>query len=91
MAVGIRCASALQAAEGKIDGVLVAFVDIHEWKQSGDQVRSESEATVRSLIETAAQTVLAIDNDGRIVLVNASAEAMFGYSRAELLGLISRN
>ena len=76
-----------RTVEGKIDGALVAFVDIHEWKQSGDELRHEREATVRSLIETMAQTVLAIGNDGRIVLVNASAEAMFGYSRAELLGL----
>ena len=76
------------AAEGTIDGVLVAFVDIDELKQSHDQVRSESEATVRALLETATQAILAVDGEGRIVLVNAAAEAMYGYSRAELLDLV---
>lgn len=76
-----------RAAEGAIDGVLVAFVDIDELKQSHDQVRSESEATVRALLETATQAILAVDGEGHIVLANAAAEAMFGYSRAELLDL----
>lgn len=80
-----------RAAEGTIDGVLVAFVDIDELKQSHDQARSETEATVRALLETAAQAILAVDGDGHVVLVNAAAETMFGYSRAELLDLALEN
>jgi diguanylate cyclase (GGDEF)-like protein/PAS domain S-box-containing protein len=38
------------------------------------------------LLEAAPDAILVIDNGGRIVLVNAHAEEMFGYSRAEMLG-----
>jgi len=45
--------------------------------QSGDFER---------LIENAAHGVVAVDADGLIVLLNAHAERMFGYGRAELYG-----
>jgi len=45
----------------------------------------KSEATVRALLESAAQAILAVNRDGRIELVNAAAEKMFGYAREELL------
>lgn len=46
----------------------------------------ETEATTRALLESASHGVVAIDEDGRIEIVNATAEEMFGYSRAELIG-----
>jgi two-component system sensor histidine kinase UhpB len=45
-----------------------------------------SEAKVRALLETAAQAIIAVEAGGRIGLVNATAEQMFGYSREEMLG-----
>jgi PAS domain S-box-containing protein len=56
-----------------------------------ERIRAEeelrrSQGTVQALLETAAQGILAIDKDGRIVLANATAEKMFGHSRAELIG-----
>jgi two-component system, chemotaxis family, CheB/CheR fusion protein len=47
--------------------------------------RRQSEATVRALLETAAQAILAVDTTGRIVLANATSQTMFGYRRDELL------
>jgi PAS domain S-box-containing protein len=41
---------------------------------------------VLALLESAAQAIIAIDRDGRIVLANRKAEEMFGYAREELLG-----
>lgn len=38
-------------------------------------------------MESAADSMLIVDSSGRIVLVNAPAEALFGYTRAELLTL----
>lgn len=64
-------------------GVAVAFVDIHALKQSQEALKSENEATVRALLETASQAILAVRGDERIVLVNAAAEKMFGYARHE--------
>jgi PAS domain S-box-containing protein len=44
------------------------------------------ERRLRELLEAAPDAILEVDRDGRIVLLNAVAEKMFGYSREELLG-----
>ncbi len=46
----------------------------------------ESEAYFRTLLEAAPDAMIIVDEDGRIAIVNAQAEAMFGYQRQELLG-----
>lgn len=46
----------------------------------------ESEAYFRVLIESAPDAMIIADDAGEIVIVNAQAERMFGYDRAELLG-----
>lgn len=40
----------------------------------------------RELLEAASDAILEVDRDGRIELLNAVTEEMFGYNRAELLG-----
>ena len=45
-----------------------------------------SDAFYRQLIDAAPDAMVIIDADGRIVLVNARTEEMFGYPRAELIG-----
>jgi PAS domain S-box-containing protein len=44
------------------------------------------EAIGRAVIESASEGIVLIDSAGRIVLVNAAAEKMFDYARADLLG-----
>jgi len=46
----------------------------------------ESEHTSRALLESATQAVIGIGDDGRIRLVNRTAESMFGYTRDFLIG-----
>jgi len=46
----------------------------------------KSEATEQALLESASEGILLVAADGRIALVNAAAERMFGYRREELLG-----
>lgn len=41
---------------------------------------------IRAILETACHALVAADADGRVVLVNAETEQMFGYARDELLG-----
>lgn len=45
-----------------------------------------SEATSRAFLESASESIVIADAAGRIVLVNARTEKMFGYARAELIG-----
>ena len=46
----------------------------------------ESEAYFRTMLETAPDAMIIVDERGRIAIVNRQAEDMFGYTRAELLG-----
>ncbi len=46
----------------------------------------DSEAYFRTLLESAPDAMIIVDENGRIAIVNAQAEKMFGYGRAELLG-----
>jgi PAS domain S-box-containing protein len=45
-----------------------------------------SEAYFRTMLETAPDAMIIVDERGRIAIVNRQAEDMFGYTRAELLG-----
>jgi PAS domain S-box-containing protein len=47
---------------------------------------SRSEAWMRALLTTTVDGVITVDRDGRIEEFNASAEQIFGWSRAEILG-----
>ncbi|HWQ52351.1 MAG TPA: PAS domain S-box protein [Bryobacteraceae bacterium] len=47
----------------------------------------ESEARLRAYLESASEGILVVDREGRIDFVNAKTEALFGYTRAELMGI----
>src|SRR5579862_1792003 len=45
-----------------------------------------SEARVRAMLDSALDAIVTIDHDGSVVEFNASAERIFGYPRAEVIG-----
>jgi PAS domain S-box-containing protein len=69
------------------DGRLVASAirDITDRKRAEAKV-SELNDRFRALLETAPDAMVLVGDDGRMVLVNAQTEKLFGYARAELLG-----
>lgn len=47
----------------------------------------DSEPFFRNILETAPDAMVIVDTNGKIVLVNAQAQSMFGYKRADMIGL----
>jgi len=67
----------ISIADGEFS--LVALVDVSE--------RRSTEEHLRLVVEGAPNANIVVDDAGRITLVNAQTERLFGYDRVELLGM----
>jgi PAS domain S-box-containing protein len=83
----------LQTFMGATSVLALAFAALVSERQRATEQRKltedalrESEGKARVLLESASEGIVIINRRGHIVLVNAMAEAMFGYTRQELLG-----
>jgi protein-histidine pros-kinase len=57
---------------------LIVFQDITE--------RKRAEAKFAALLEAAPDAMVVVDQEGKVILVNARTERVFGYGREEILG-----
>jgi PAS domain S-box-containing protein len=64
------------------DGSLRGFAAV----MHDDTERRHAEAKFRGLLDSAPDAMIGVSPDGEIVFANLQAEALFGYTRAELLG-----
>lgn len=73
------------SARGEFLGMIGVNVDVTEREEAERQLR-ESEERFRLAVEAAPSGMVMTDSEGRIVMVNAHAEELFGYKRDELAG-----
>ena len=73
--------------DGQVRGFAVLLTDVTA-RRIAEQAHMAAETRFRGLLESApdAMVIIKADSTGEIVLVNAQAERLFGYTRAELLG-----
>ncbi|MEJ2066794.1 MAG: PAS domain S-box protein, partial [Deltaproteobacteria bacterium] len=76
----------MRNSAGEIIGLCGIGRDITERKQMEEALR-ESEERFRTIVEQAAEAILAHDLDGRVLLVNSLTCEYTGYSREELLSM----
>jgi len=67
-------------ADGNFAGYIGSCLDITD--------RMRAEERFRQVFEAAPNALVMVSEDGRIVLVNAQVERVFGYARAELIGVL---
>ena len=77
--------SPIRDVAGAVVGASIVARDITAAKLAEKSLRRR-EATARAFLEYASESVLVADAAGRIVLINARTEKLFGYARAELIG-----
>lgn len=71
--------------EGMKGDVVTSHLDITH-RRRAEMAVQKGGATIQALLDSGTQSIVAVDEAGKLVIVNASAEKMFGYSRGELLG-----
>jgi len=71
---------------GEYIGALAGVLDITARIKEESEGHRRSAAQIIQLLESAPDAMVVADRDGKIILVNACVEKMFGYPREELLG-----
>ncbi|MGE3178932.1 MAG: PAS domain S-box protein [Vicinamibacterales bacterium] len=77
--------TALRDGEGQVVGAVAVVRDISGQKRA-DLDREATDARWRAIIDSTVDAIVVIDVHGRIETFNRSAERMFGYTEAEMLG-----
>lgn len=83
--IGRRCLVINARRIDTTQTILIAIDDATERKET--QVALEKSAsTIRALLESTTQSILAVNADRIIVFANGNTEKMFGYKREDLVG-----
>jgi PAS domain S-box-containing protein len=77
--------SPIRDVANAVVGASIVARDITARKLAEESLH-RSEATSRAFLESASESIVVADAAGRVVLVNARTETMFGYARVELIG-----
>lgn len=80
-----KLVSLLPDGSGKASLLLALVTDVSAQRHTLDALR-QSEERIRTILKTASDAIITIDNQGVIDSVNQSTEAIFGYTSSELVG-----
>lgn len=84
--------TALNSSTGRLEQIVVLAEDITDQKQSAhqqnrlNQALQENETKFRTFLEMASEAVIVSNANGEIVIFNAKAEEILGYTASEVLG-----
>ena len=71
--------------EPSVGAIVNNYHDFTERKEA-EEASKENQERFRRIVEVAPSAIIAVDRDGKIDLVNAKAQELFGYREEELLG-----
>lgn len=77
--------AAMYAPDGELAGVVGVAVDLTEIADAERQLRAARDFS-RAVTDSMGEGVCALDEDGRLVYMNAAAEEMLGWSLVEIAG-----
>jgi two-component system sensor kinase FixL len=75
----------IRDASGTVIGAMAVARDVTERNRDDARLR-ESEARLRSIVDSAVDAIILIDARGHIESFNPGAERLFGYTAAEVIG-----
>lgn len=84
--------SVVRNSVGKIEYFIGSYTNISSQKAAEEEIRQitnhlrESEERTRTILDTAVDGIITIDENRIIISVNAAVEKMFGYCQEELIG-----
>ncbi len=68
-------------------GIGIAFRDVSERREAEEELRYQLDL-MRTITENTAEALFLMDAEGRVSFMNPAAEAMFGFSAAEMAGRV---
>ena len=71
--------------DGSLIGSVVSFTDITQQRRAEERLR-DTERFFRSVLESAPDAMMVVEQSGAIQIANAQCEKVFGYTRDELAG-----
>ncbi|MGK7346467.1 MAG: PAS domain S-box protein [Candidatus Nitrospinota bacterium M3_3B_026] len=77
--------AAVRSGDGDVEELEGFISDITALKRA-EEALSESESRLRVITDTAIDSIIQMDDEGRITFWNKAAERMFGYSPEEAIG-----
>ena len=70
----------------KLMGIIASAIAVEEKRRQSEKSFMESEKRFRSIVESANDAIILSDSNGKLILWNKGAQAIFGYTEEEMIG-----